>query len=420
MRPLRHILCMLLLTLLPLGGSAEELVTPQTITSRVSTCMGQKGVARIYVFSGLKDAMMKTSANADWYEYPNLTTPISSSTNLFSDLQDGGTYLVKMGGRMDTFAVFDYSRYRIAGHTISADLTCEGSVLSMDINPMKYYLLSGQSVELEREFTISYTNLKKDSTTWREGDIETILIVSRPRVMDLHAKVLMQTAFKIEDNQFVPSLCDTPDIVQLPIEDVHPIAIDFIPKSYTTLRGDKPENENQRVTKSEILTGSAPLNVLFQSNATPLTDFFYWEILRSTEMLSSRTEPDTRYIFDESGKYSVKLKVWNQHECACDTTFQVDAKESLLAVPNVFTPNGDGVNDEFRVVYRSIKSYSIVIYNRWQHLIYESSDPAKGWNGRINGKKAPEGAYYYIIKATGSDGEEYVRKGAVNLLRGGQ
>jgi hypothetical protein len=51
------------------------------------------------------------------------------------------------------------------------------------------------------------------------------------------------------------------------------------------------------------------------------------------------------------------------------------------------------------------------VYNRWGHLVYESSDPAKGWDGNINGKPAAVGAYYYVIRALGTDAEtEYMSK----------
>ena len=75
----------------------------------------------------------------------------------------------------------------------------------------------------------------------------------------------------------------------------------------------------------------------------------------------------------------------------------------MLLVPNVFTPNGDGKNDEFRVLYRSIKEYHIWVYNRWGKLVYESQDPAKGWDGTINNHPAAEGAYFYVIRALGTD-----------------
>ena len=421
MRLLRHISALLLLALLPLGGWAEKIALPGTVTgTRFCPLDGQEGVSRIYIFSDLGDAYMQTAALANWYEYPNLSVPVASSSNMFSDLQDGGTYLVDMGGVKDTFVVFDYRRYRIAGHELTLALDCESSILSLDIEPMAYRLLSGVSRILERTFPVHYRNLAKDSTQWQQAEIEDSVQVMRPRIIDLNAKLYIPTSIELYGDPLEEQLYDLPDHLVLEETEVHPVAIGYIPVSYTVLRGDKPENENQRVTKEDGLTGSAPLNVLFRANATPGADFFLWEIKRSSETLSTRTEPETRYIFEESGKYTVSLRVWNKQDCSLDTTFQIDIKESLLAVPNVFTPNGDGVNDEFRVVYRSLSSFSMLVYNRWQHLVYESSDPSRGWNGRINGRKAPEGAYYYIIEAKGSDGVKYKKKGAVNLLRGGE
>ena len=416
MRPWRHILWLNLLALLPLCGKAEKIVFPQTIHTRFET-VETAGSPRVYVFANLSDAQMQTSASANWYEFPNLTTPVARGYNTFTNLKDGSTYLVEMGAQKDTFVVFDYRKYRLGGKELKANLTCEDSYLFVDVAPMTYSLLNGQTRTLEREFVVSYTNLIQDSVSWKETEIEDTIKVSRPREINLKTKILMQTQFDLVGDRFAEAFYDEPDVLRVTMDNVRAVAIDFIPKSYTALRGKDPENENMRVVDESVLSGSAPLNILFRANATPLTDFYSWDIKRSTDLLSNRTENETRYIFEESGKYSVYLKIWNTDSCSCDTTFQVDAKESLLVVPNVFTPNGDGVNDEFRVLYRSLRSFNIWIYNRWQHLIYESNDPAKGWDGRINGKKAPESAYFYIIEAKGTDGEKYKRSGAINLLR---
>ena len=113
----------------------------------------------------------------------------------------------------------------------------------------------------------------------------------------------------------------------------------------------------------------------------------------------------------------------------------------MLVVPNVFTPNGDGTHDEFRVVYRSIKEFHCWVYNRLGHQVFYSNNPDKGWDGTIHGRPAAEGAYYYVIRALGTDAEsdymakpKYTKKlkkgeqplgvyqlsGDINLLRGGK
>ena len=117
----------------------------------------------------------------------------------------------------------------------------------------------------------------------------------------------------------------------------------------------------------------------------------------------TRNDQDIRYTFYEPGSYRVVCSV-NNATCATDSSeVVVNISESYLAVPNVFTPNGDGKNDEFRVAYRSIKEFHCWVYNRWGKLVYEWSDPAKGWDGTINGRPAAEGAYYYVIRALGTD-----------------
>jgi gliding motility-associated-like protein len=65
------------------------------------------------------------------------------------------------------------------------------------------------------------------------------------------------------------------------------------------------------------------------------------------------------------------------------------------------------MNDEFRVAYRSLKEFHIWVYNRWGKLVYESTDPAKGWDGTINGRPAAEGAYFYVVRAKGTDADKY-------------
>ena len=133
-----------------------------------------------------------------------------------------------------------------------------------------------------------------------------------------------------------------------------------------------------------------------------------------------RTDKDHRYTFTEAGDYEVKITVSNAALCSDSNSISIKISESSLQVPNVFTPNGDGQNDEFRVAYKSITSFEAWVYNRWGRKVFYWNDPQKGWDGNINGKKATPGPYFYVIKATGSDGLKYLKKGDINLLRGVQ
>ncbi len=97
-------------------------------------------------------------------------------------------------------------------------------------------------------------------------------------------------------------------------------------------------------------------------------------------------------------------------------TYAVTITDSYLACPNAFSPNGDGVNDEWKVSYRSLREYECHIFNRWGKEMFSSRDPEQGWDGKSGGKTVPAGAYYYVITATGNDGQQYKLGGDINIL----
>ena len=66
-----------------------------------------------------------------------------------------------------------------------------------------------------------------------------------------------------------------------------------------------------------------------------------------------------------------------------------------IFIPNVFTPNGDDINDFFEVTYFNMEELTVVIYDRWGKLVFESRDKDFRWDGRFNGNDVPEGVYYY-------------------------
>ena len=91
--------------------------------------------------------------------------------------------------------------------------------------------------------------------------------------------------------------------------------------------------------------------------------------------------------------------------------------ESTLYVPNVFTPNGDGVNDVFYTPNRNIVSYSLDIFNRWGQLLFSSDSPLKGWDGTFGGQMVPDGVYVYILKAKGADEVTYSKTGHITVFQ---
>ena len=138
-----------------------------------------------------------------------------------------------------------------------------------------------------------------------------------------------------------------------------------------------------------------------------------------------RYDQDTEYEFLQSGTFSVELRVsfvqgTDTIAYEMDEPFSIAISESKLEVPNAFTPNGDGVNDVFRVKegYKSIVSFKAMVFDRWGKKLYEWTDPAGGWDGRSAGHAVPDGGYYLNIQARGADGKHYNIKKVINVLRG--
>ena len=101
-----------------------------------------------------------------------------------------------------------------------------------------------------------------------------------------------------------------------------------------------------------------------------------------------------------------------------DQTIIVSNDCKLVSIPNAFSPNGDGLNEVFRPTFGvPVTGYQAIIFNRWGQQMQLSSDPLKGWDGRWNGKDAPLGVYYYIIRFADGAGVQHERTGSVTLLR---
>ena len=91
--------------------------------------------------------------------------------------------------------------------------------------------------------------------------------------------------------------------------------------------------------------------------------------------------------------------------------------ENNIYAPNAFTPNYDGVNDEFLLKGLHLQSFNLRIFNRWGVKIFESNNIDIGWDGSYQGKQVEEGVYTYVVKGTGYNGKPYLLKGTVTVLR---
>ncbi len=120
---------------------------------------------------------------------------------------------------------------------------------------------------------------------------------------------------------------------------------------------------------------------------------------------------------DEPTVYTVYAM--NQYGgCRDSAVIKVDYVNDETFIPSGFTPNGDGVNDEFKPVnMRSQRLLQFRVYDRWGHCVFNTTDINKGWDGKYNGNVMDSGVFTYIIQVALPDGTQKTYRGDVTLLR---
>lgn len=92
--------------------------------------------------------------------------------------------------------------------------------------------------------------------------------------------------------------------------------------------------------------------------------------------------------------------------------------ETVVFMPNAFSPNGDGQNDVFKPKwYHEFELQEFRIYNRWGTLMYSSSDGNSGWDGTYEGVPQPIGTYTYVVHGVGNRGQTFFKRGNITLIR---
>ncbi|MDR1113133.1 MAG: gliding motility-associated C-terminal domain-containing protein [Bacteroidales bacterium] len=139
----------------------------------------------------------------------------------------------------------------------------------------------------------------------------------------------------------------------------------------------------------------------------------------SPETGSADFEPDHNYT--RPGRYTIWLTATDSSDCR-DSIWQTITVEVpyFLYVPAAFSPDGDGINEEFKPSGYGMDEtvYEMLIYNRWGNLIYRTSSPYDSWDGHDRkGNECPIGEYIYIIKTQTLDLVPKEYKGAVLLMR---
>jgi len=112
---------------------------------------------------------------------------------------------------------------------------------------------------------------------------------------------------------------------------------------------------------------------------------------------------DISPTFNSTGTQTIELIAWQYDPNCADTAYQVIEIQNQIIVPTAFTPDGDGVNDFWEILYLDERypNNQVFVYNRWGNLVYESVKgdyASQKWDGTYNGEEQAIGSYFYVIE----------------------
>lgn len=409
------------------AGGAPFSVTPPTNTQ----------LDKVFVYAVTANAVLHFAATtpSDWTWYRYEQDPATATQVPAADVQytadetvlnqvDGGYgYFVQSSANLRHYCfVVSYQPAAVTDITF----TTEGDVctnlslqVTASVDNLYYYTATALRKTLSRTFELSWNSLEWD-----------------PSTKTYQSKPQHSTSTNLAVNWSVTApLCDTYFTLtgdQMATYFGHPItyqsalykAVAVETNALATPQGRNAANELDKVTVADYPDGStpsgpAPLVMDFDSHPSEAAQFYEWYLYDSelpTGTYKRYSDETLNHTFLTAGKSLVKLYVSNG-SCKDSASFVVTVTESKLDCPNFFTPRSTpGENDEFRVAYRSLVKFKGTIVNRWGNVLFEWTDPAKGWDGTFKGKAVSPGVYFYLIEAKGSDGIEYKKKGDINLL----
>lgn len=155
------------------------------------------------------------------------------------------------------------------------------------------------------------------------------------------------------------------------------------------------------------------MEIVFTNQSTPNSTALLWDF--GDGYFSDEQRP--RHFYSAIGDYSVLLQVEDEVGCPGQGSLSVPVIWGDTLVPNVFTPNGDGINDQLDFALPPVHFVEIQIYDRWGRLQFSSSDVNVSWDGKKEGNDCPEGVYFFSLRSRLLNGDRFDKSGSVTLLR---
>ena len=402
----------------------------------------------VYLVYGMNDVQINytsLSTSHQWYRYKTnafeaeeVSCVQSGTTSIITNVEEGYGYFVKEQENiaMNHFIwIVDYSKYEFDIRSLSlsqaADL-CYAIRFNGDAdNPaIIYYNPNGTQGVVKREFELKYETLE-----WNDA----LKSFSNKSVNQVFNSDPFATSFPVSwnDDRFLKDteITLTGDLFARHFDVEKSISM-FLEAKMIEVHADtlilSSGSSNMSDVGEAVLLGPATVKFKAVANA-PVASRFVWKRYtydetqtRIIDSVSFHTE-EIDITFDRMGAYLVKLEVSNRTGlCANEEeegeddkySFKINITDTEMIIPNAFSPGTTpGINDIFRVKYKSVDKFQGRIFNRWRTELFHWTDPSQGWDGKYKGKYVPPGAYYYLIEYVGTDGKSHVRKGDINVFR---
>jgi gliding motility-associated-like protein len=166
---------------------------------------------------------------------------------------------------------------------------------------------------------------------------------------------------------------------------------------------------------SDPTIGTAPLNVNFANSSSNATNY-NWQFGDGNNSILENTNNS----YSNSGQYTVWLFVSNGfcQDSVSQTIVVLEPGAPVISVPNVFSPNGDGANDEWFISTENISELQVIIFNRWGNQIATIENTTDSWDGKTDsGDEVTDGTYFYKYQAVGINGQDFQGHGFLTLIR---
>lgn len=156
-------------------------------------------------------------------------------------------------------------------------------------------------------------------------------------------------------------------------------------------------------------------------NESYLGESCKWTFEKGSPSLSFETTPTVNFQTLDPGYLLVTLTVFSEFGCKDSIADLIDIKpDFVLYAPNTFTPDGNNINDEWRIYIDGVmmSGFTLYVFDRWGQRVWESHDAEASWNGKFGGNVVNEGVYVWTLEATDAISDyRYSYKGHLNILR---